>query len=161
MKIILKIIKILLNVFFIIWLFINSVLILNAIFNPNNAPNFFIFKPYVVISESNETDMNYGDFVIAKKSEKLKENDIVVVKSTNRKATTYRIDKIEEDNLKLENESNTKIIISKKSIEGKCIIKLKGMGKIALLFRKPVVAVISLLLGIIIGFIIYRIKLLF
>ena len=158
MKSVSKFFKIVLNAFFIIWLFINSVLIVKGILDPKNVPSFLGFKPYVVISGSNETDMEYGDFVITKNVKELKKDDIVVVKTEDRKATSYRIESIEDNILKLRNATNTKIFLSKDSIEGKCIICVKKMGKLALLLRNVIIVIISIVLSVIAGFLIYGIK---
>lgn len=160
MKIVSKIFKIIINAIFIIWLFINSALIVKSIIFPNEVPSFLGYKPFIVVSGSVQTDVRLGDFVVSKNEENLKIGDVVVVKTDKRKATTYSIKSINENNLKLENDTGDFVELSKKSIEGKMVLDIRTLGEIFLLLRNPIIITIFIILGIILGICVYKIKLL-
>ncbi len=160
MKIIGKFLKIVINIFFLIWLFINSILIIKSIVFPNEVPSFLGYKPFVVLSGAVQTDVRLGDFVVAKNEENLEIGDVVVVKTDKRKATTYSIKSIDGNNLELENDTGDFANLSKTSIEGKMILDIEILGEIFLLMRNPIIIAICFILGIILGICIYKIKLL-
>lgn len=160
MKRISRIFKIILNIFFIIWLFINSVLIVKSILFPNEVPSFLGYKPFIVYSGSVQTDVDLGDFVVTKNVDELSVGDVVVVKTEKRHATTYSIKEINGEILKLENDSSNFVDLSKNSIEGKMVLDIRILGEIFLLMKSPIVMIILLILAIILGMCIYKIKLL-
>lgn len=160
MKIISKILKIVLNIIFIILLFINMVFIVKSILFPNKVPSFLGYRLYIVSSGSIETDVKLGDFVIAKNKKELNIGDIVVVRTDKKIATTYRIHSIDGDILKLENDSSDFVKLSKNSIEGKMIIDIRTLGEVFLMLQNPIIIAILLVLAIILGICIYKIKLL-
>lgn len=160
MKIIAKILKIIINMIFIIWLFINTVLIAKSIIFPNEVPSFLGYKPFIVVSGSVQTDVRLGDFVVSKNEKNLEQGDVVVVKTDKRKATTYSIKSIDEKNLKLENDTGDFLELSKDSIEGKMVLDIRTLGEVFLLMRNPIIITIFIILGIIVGICVYKIKLL-
>ena len=160
MKIIAKILKIIINMIFIIWLFINTVLIIKSIIFPNEVPSFLGYKPFIVVSGSVQTDVRLGDFVVSKNEDVLEKGDVVVVKTDKRKATTYSIKSIDGNNLKLENDTGDFLDLSKDSIEGKMVLDIRTLGEVFLLMRNPIIITIFIILGIIVGICVYKIKLL-
>lgn len=160
MKNFFKNVKKVLNIFFIIWIFINIIIIVKGIVYPNKVPSFLGYKPYIVISGSNQTGVEQADFVIAKNTRNLNPNDVVVVQTEKRIATTYSIVSINNEILKLENETGTFVNLSKASIEGKVIIDLKFWGGIFYICRNPIVIFVLLVLSILLGMCIYKIKVL-
>ena len=160
MKIIAKILKIIINMIFIIWLFINTVLIIKSIIFPNEVPSFLGYKPFIVVSGSVQTDVRLGDFVVSKNEDILEKGDVVVVKTDKRKATTYSIKSIDGNNLKLENDTGDFLDLSKDSIEGKMVLDIRTLGEVFLLMRNPIIITIFIILGIIVGICVYKIKLL-
>ena len=160
MKIIAKILKIIINMIFIIWLFINTVLIIKSIIFPNEVPSLLGYKPFIVVSGSVQTDVRLGDFVVSKNEDVLEKGDVVVVKTDKRKATTYSIKSIDGNNLKLENDTGDFLDLSKDSIEGKMVLDIRTLGEVFLLMRNPIIITIFIILGIIVGICVYKIKLL-
>lgn len=136
--------------------FINMILIMKSIGEPNKVPNLFGYKPYIVMSDSIQTDVEFGDFVVAKKVNKLQPKDVVVVNTENKKASTYSINQIKNEMLILENDSGDMINLSKNSIEGKVVIKIKFLGEFLLLLQNPIVIVFISFVIVIIGINIYR-----
>ena len=47
-------------------LFVNSVIIINSIMNPDKIPSFFGWKPFIVLSGSMESEIFPGDLAIVK-----------------------------------------------------------------------------------------------
>lgn len=152
--------KIILCFFGILIFFINSVLILKSIIFPNEVPSFFGNKPYIVMSGSIQTDVEFGDFVIVNEFSAIKQNDIVVVKTENRKATTYSVNQIKNGMLKLENDTGDLMNLSENSIEGKVIIQIGVLGEIFLFLQNPIVILFVLIIIILVNICVYKYKLL-
>ncbi len=160
MKKIIKCSKLILCFFIIGLLFINIVLIVESIFEPNKVPNFLGYKPYIVMSDSVQTDVEFGDFVVVKEVSKLQPKDVVVVNTANKKATTYSVNQVKNEMLILENDSGNYVNLSENSIEGKVVIQISFLGEIFLLLQNPIVIVFICVFTVLIGICIYRIKLL-
>ena len=159
MKKIRKILKVILYFIIILILFINFILISQWIFKPNEVPSLFGYKPYIVIEGSNQTEMKFGEFVLVKKVDELKNDDIVIVKKESIKATSYNINKIQNGMLKLENDTKNFVYLSEDSIEGKVVLKINFWGEIFLMLQNPIVIIFLFCLSILLGVCIYRINL--
>ena len=80
-------------------LIINTILIIKSYTNPNEAPNVFGFKPFIVLSGSMEPTIMTGDIAIIKSCNKdeLKEGDIIAFRNGT-SVITHRIIEISEKN---------------------------------------------------------------
>lgn len=151
--------KCLLYSIMILIIFINFVLISQWIFNPDEVPSVFGYKPYIVLDDSNQTDMKFGEFVLVKNKESIKKGDIVIVKTEAIRATSYNVNKIEKGMLELENDTKDFVYLSENSIEGKVVLKINFLGEIFLLIQNPIVIIFLICINILLGICIYRINL--
>lgn len=84
---------------------------------------FFNFRCYIMSSDSDESNANAGDLIVATKikTENIKENDSIIYKKNNR----LYIEEAKENNLQ------------DKEVVGKFLFKVKGLGNIAMFMRTP------------------------
>lgn len=159
MKKVRMIFKGLLYFIMILIIFINFILISQWIFNPNEVPNILGYKPYIVMDDSNQTDMKFGEFVLVKKDNNISKNDIVLVKKEFITATSYNVEENKNGMLKLENDTKDFVYLSENSIEGKVIFKITFLGEMVLFLQNPIVIVFLISISILLGICIYRINL--
>ncbi|MBP3596809.1 MAG: hypothetical protein J6J60_05380 [Clostridia bacterium] len=159
MKKVRMIFKGLLYFIMILIIFINFILISQWIFNPNEVPNILGYKPYIVMDDSNQTDMKFGEFVLVKKDDNISKNDIVLVKKEFITATSYNVEENKNGMLKLENDTKDFVYLSENSIEGKVIFKITFLGEMVLFLQNPIVIVFLIFISILLGICIYRINL--
>ena len=159
MKKIGKIFKIILYVIIILILFINFLLIGQWIFKPNEVPSIFGYKTYIVINDSNQTDMQFGELAFVKKVSNLKKDDVVIVKKEASRATSYTVNENNNGMLKLENDSKDYVYLSENSIEGKVVLKIGVLGEIFLMIQNPIVIIFLMCISILLAICIYRINL--
>ena len=125
---------------------INLTLAIKSYINPNETPDFFGYKSFVIVSESMEPTIMTNDAIIVKevKENELKEKDIISFQDGDI-INTHRIIKISNENgitqytTKGDNnlrEDKQKITFSK--IEGKYILKIKGFGTIVQIMKNKV-----------------------
>ena len=138
---------------------INFILISQWIFKPNEVPNIFGYKPYIVMNDSNQTNMKFGEFVLAKKVDSIRKDDIVLVKKEVTKATSYNVNGIKNGMLELENDTKDFVYLSENSIEGKVVLKINFLGEIFLLLQNPIVIIFLICISVLLGICIYRINL--
>ena len=128
--------------------------------NPNKIPSVFGYKPFIVLSGSMETELHKGDLAIVKKvdTDTLKVNDIIAFRDENKRVVTHRIVSIIDNNSNKEfitkgdnNNTNDTGSVSMKSIEGKYVHKIKGLGSVLLFIKKPTTLIITLLFIIVVG----------
>lgn len=76
------IINILLIIIILLILFVSGFLVINSYMNPNEVPNFFGWKPVIVLSNSIENVISQGDIVLVKQinNENLEIGDIIAFK---------------------------------------------------------------------------------
>lgn len=87
-----NILGIVIIIIFLPLLVVNTTLIIKSYINPNEAPDFFGYKPFIVLSGSMEPTIMTGDLVIIQKCNvnELKEGDIIAFRSGN-SVITHRI----------------------------------------------------------------------
>lgn len=124
----------------------NIFLIIQALVNPSVTPSFLGIKTYVIISGSMEPDLNIGDIVIAKDTnkEELKVGDIICFRQ-GQSVITHRISEIIETSDDIEyktkgdnNNSQDSGTITEKLIEGKVINKIPYLGNLSLILQQKV-----------------------
>ncbi|MBR3696831.1 MAG: signal peptidase I [Clostridia bacterium] len=137
-----RILGIIIIMIFLPILIINTLLIVKSYLNPNEAPNVFGFKPFIVLSGSMEPTIKTGDIVIIKNcdKDKLKTGDIIAYKS-GKSIITHRIDSvIEEDGEKKfitkgdNNNAEDKNPVSISSVEGIFIRRIPKIRKFCYVF---------------------------
>lgn len=132
----------------------NITLIIQAILKPNETPNFFGIKTYVIVSGSMQPKLNIGDIVVVKnvKENELKIGDVISFREE-QSVITHRIIELVEENGKIKyktkgdnNNSEDKNIISIDRIEGKVVTSIPYIGIIALLLRGKIALIIIIII---------------
>lgn len=126
--------------------------------NPDKVPSIFGYKPFVVLSNSMESEVFRGDLVITKNVDfdSLEKDDIVAFKDDANHVVTHRIvnttNQAGEKKFVTKGDNNNTDddgFVSSDRIEGKYLFKLSGFGYLILELQKP--ATLIILLIVIIG----------
>ena len=145
-----KIINIILYIITIPIIIFNFIIIIKTIINPNEVPDFFGYKDFMIVSGSMEPTIMTGDAIIVKEvpESELHENDIISFRDKNI-ITTHRIIKIEKQGNRTlyttkgdNNNTEDREKISYEEIEGKYQFKLEGLGIIIKILQSKVTLLI-------------------
>ena len=126
-------------------LFVNSVIIINSIMNPNKIPSFFGWKPFIVLSGSMESEIFPGDLAIVKDvgTKGLKVNDVIAFRSEDI-VVTHRIVEIKNENgtikYKTKGDNNNSQDVGDvlpEQVEGLYKFKISKMGNLAMFMQTP------------------------
>lgn len=126
-------------------LFVNSVIIINSIMNPDKIPSFFGWKPFIVLSGSMESEIFPGDLAIVKDvgTKGLKVNDVIAFRSEDIVAT-HRIVEIKNENgtikYKTKGDNNNSQDVGDvlpEQVEGLYKFKISKMGNLAMFMQTP------------------------
>ena len=126
-------------------LFVNSVIIINSIMNPNKIPSFFGWKPFIVLSGSMESEIFPGDLAIVKDVgiNQLKVNDVIAFRSEDI-VVTHRIVEIKNENgaikYKTKGDNNNSQDVGDvlpEQVEGLYKFKISKMGNLAMFMQTP------------------------
>jgi len=153
MYIIGKLISILLYIIIIPIIIFNFTLIVKNCINPNETPDFFGLKSFVIVSKSMEPTIMTGDAIFVKKVAQgdLKVNDIISFQD-GESVNTHRIVAITEENGIIKyttkgdnNKKEDKEKVTYERIEGKYEFKINGFGKVTEILKNKVTLVILLI----------------
>ena len=149
-------IKKLVFIFLVIILY-NIVLLYMSYIDKFDTPSFYIYKAYLISTESMEPEIKKGDVIIIKKvdEEQLRVNDIITFK-TDEEVITHRIVQINDDGMEKtyvtkgdNNNVEDPEVLTYEEIEGKQIIKIPGLGKIIAGLKNGIVIILVILIGLI------------
>lgn len=157
------ILKTLFFVIIISMIIISFIIIVKANRNPGEIPDFFGYKPMIVLSGSMETSIYTGDLVLVKEvpPSTLKENDIIAFRNEANTVTTHRIIEIitnsngkEEFRTKGDNNTVEDLnLVQEQDIEGVYVFRIPKLGSVLMQLKEPHTLVIILLIILIIGLI--------
>lgn len=123
--------------------------------NPNRIPSIFGYKPFVVLSNSMESEISKGDLVVTKEVnvDTLKENDIIAFRDDENHVVTHRIvgtvkgangyQLITKGDNNYSSDSGS---VDLKDVEGKYLFKIGGLGNMVLVIQEPITLGIILLI---------------
>ncbi len=140
-----KVISIIIIVILLPILFVNSVIIINSIMNPDKIPSFFGGKPFIVLSGSMESEIFPGDLAIVKDvgTKGLKVNDGIAFRSEDI-VVTHRIVEIKNENgaikYKTKGDNNNSQDVGDvlpEQVEGLYKFKISKMGNLAMFMQTP------------------------
>ena len=126
-------------------LFVNGVILINSIVNPDKIPSFFGWKPFIVLSGSMETEIFPGDLAVVKDlgTDNLKVNDVIAFKSGD-VVITHRIVEIKNEEGQIKyitkgDNNNTEDVgfVLPKDVEGVYQFKIPGLGNLAMFLQTP------------------------
>ena len=122
-----------------------------------DTPSFYIYKAYLISTESMEPEIKKGDAIIIKKvdEDQLRVNDIITFK-TDEEVITHRIVQINDDGMEKtyvtkgdNNNVEDPEVLTYEEIEGKQIIEIPGLGKIIAGLKNGIVIILVVLIGLI------------
>lgn len=147
-----KIVSIVILIIILPILFVNVIILIDSVVNPNEVPGFFGYKPFIVLSGSMKDEINSGDLVLTKEiePEKLKKGDIISFKEGEIVVTHRIVDIVEKDGETGfvtkgdNNEANDINIVKFENVEGIYLNKIAGLGNVAMFIQTPTGIIISL-----------------
>ncbi len=154
-----KIITVFIYILIIPIIIFNITLFIKSCINPNEIPDFFGYKTFVIVSESMEPTIMVGDAIFSRivTQDELKENDIISFHD-NGEINTHRIVDITNDNGIIKyttkgdnNKSEDKEKITYNKIEGVYQFRLKGFGRIVEILKNKITLVILLIVLVLIS----------
>lgn len=148
-------IKKIIFIFLVIMLY-NIVLLYMSYIDKFDTPQFYIYKAYIISTESMQPTLNKGDVIIIKKTKKedLKENDIITYKDKG-EIITHRIVEIKPNGNKYitkgdNNISKDEQSLSFEDIEGKLVLKIPHLGNMVAGLKNGIVIILTILIFLII-----------
>lgn len=142
---------------FLVIILYNVVLLYMSYIDKFDTPSFYIYKAYLISTESMEPELKKGDAIIIKKvaEDQLRVNDIVTFK-INGEIITHRIVRIDDvnsekfyitkgDNNNVEDSDELRF----SDIEGKQIIKIPHLGNIVAGLKNGIVIILVVLIALI------------
>ncbi len=142
---------------FLVIILYNVVLLYMSYIDKFDTPSFYIYKAYLISTESMEPELKKGDAIIIKKvaEDQLRVNDIVTFK-INGEIITHRIVRIDDvnsekfyitkgDNNNVEDPDELRF----SDIEGKQIIKIPHLGNIVAGLKNGIVIILVVLIALI------------
>lgn len=149
-------VKKLIFIFLVIILY-NIVLLYMSYIDKFDTPSFYIYKAYIISTESMEPELKKGDAVIIKKvdEEDLKINDIITFK-INEEVITHRIVQINDDGTEKtyvtkgdnNNVEDNQILVFE-DIEGKQVMKIPHLGNVIDVLKNGIVIILVILIALI------------
>lgn len=134
---------------------LSGIIIMKKNLAPDEVPDIMGMKPFIVLTGSMEPEIKSGDLVVVKEAneKELKINDIIAFRYTKEDVVLiHRIVGIEENEGKIlfttkgdSNETEDKLNIEYKNIEGIYSFRLNGIGTIAMFIKTQPGIAISLL----------------
>lgn len=141
---------------FIIILLYNIVLLYMSYINKFDTPSFYIYKAYIISTESMQPTLKKGDVIVIKKVDKkdLRIDDIITFKVKG-EVITHRIVEIDEVNGTYKTKGDNNNIIDDvnllfEDIEGKEIIKIPHLGNIVSGLKNGIIIILTILICLII-----------
>jgi len=142
---------------FLVIILYNVVLLYMSYIDKFDTPSFYIYKAYLISTESMEPELKKGDAIIIKKvaEDQLRVNDVVTFK-INGEIITHRIVRIDDvnsekfyitkgDNNNVEDSDELRF----SDIEGKQIIKIPHLGNIVAGLKNGIVIILVVLIALI------------
>lgn len=163
MKRLFKVLKIGFIVILSLILILNLWIMFQSKLNPDEVPNIFGYKPFVVTSGSMESSISIGDLVFVKKVDidELKVNDIVAFRDDDIVTTHRIVEEVEVEGnrcFRTKGDSNNTIdedTVCESQLEGKYISKIAKVGNFILFIQKPLGFTVMMLVLLIICMLIY------
>ena len=141
---------------FIIILLYNIVLLYMSYIDKFDTPSFYIYKAYIISTESMQPTLKKGDVIVIKKVDKkdLRIDDIITFKVKG-EVITHRIVEIDEVNGTYKTKGDNNNIIDDvnllfEDIEGKEIIKIPHLGNIVSGLKNRIIIILTILICLII-----------
>lgn len=161
-----KIISIVLYILIIPIIVFNFTLIIKSFINPNETPDFFGYKNYVIVSGSMEPTIMTGDAIFVKEvpRDEIEINDIISFQDGGAVTTHRIVEIVEENGVKKyqtkgdNNNAKDRELVNYEEIEGKYQFKINGFGKVIEILKSRVTLVVLILLIVLSYWYSYRLE---
>jgi len=139
-------IGILLCIVLVLVLIVNITLIVRSYVDPEEVPSFLGYKPFIVLSGSMEPEISAGDLILTKNVDpkEIKVGDIISFRADETTVVSHRvIEVLTEEGLMFQTKGDANIgddagIVLPEDIEGTYVLRLAGLGSIAMFLQTPV-----------------------
>lgn len=148
-------------------LIITLMVIFQSITKPNEIPNIFGYKLFMILDEKMEGTLKYGDLVFTKNinTDNIKEKDIVAFRNAMNTVTILKVEKIAkaEDDSKVfimqtqENATEDTKNVNEEKIEGIVVKRIPKIGIWIMILQEPLVTLVVIIVILINGLIAYYI----
>jgi len=128
-------------------LIVNLTMIVKSVMYPDKVPDFFGYKPFIVLSNSMYPAIETGDLVVVKEvsdANTLQVKDVIAFRNKEGKVITHRINAIDNneglafvtkgDNNNVEDSSKVKA----EALEGKYLFRIPMLGSFAMFLQEPI-----------------------
>ncbi|MCR5185615.1 MAG: signal peptidase I [Clostridia bacterium] len=141
-----KIVKAIIVLLLIVVLFINITIIVQIKTKPDSVPNVMGLKPFIVLSDSMESNIHVGDLIIVKiiDTNELNVGDVIAFRDSTDIVTTHRIVSIDTTGATPSfttkgdaNNANDDLLVTSDMVEGKYIYRVLGLGQAILFIQEP------------------------
>ena len=148
-------------------LLLNIIIIVKSKLKPNELPGILGYKPFVVLSGSMKSTIDIGDLIIIKDidASKLKLNDIVAYKVTEKTIVTHRIVNVinSESGVCFETKGDSNNVkddnlVCSDRVVGKYIYGIPKLGNAIIFIQKPVGIILILVVILSASAVIYLIE---
>lgn len=145
----------------------NLTLIVKSFLNPNQTPDFFGYKSFVIMSGSMEPTIKKGDAILVKEvpENEIRIHDIISFTTQNKTNVTHRIIGIAEENGKRKyttkgdnNNTEDKERITYEQMDGKYQFKMSQFGVVINILKSKLTLIVLILIIILIACYKSRIK---
>lgn len=142
----------------------NIILLIQKIQNPQDIPNVFGYKMFIITSGSMDPYLQIGDVIAIKeiKQEELGKNDIITFNEGEYQVTHRIVDILEENGETVyqtkgdANNTNDSDLVKYENIEGKYVFKIRKVGQIIMKIQNPIYIIVILIVAYVIYSIIDR-----
>ena len=150
----------------VIIVFTSVMVIYKALMYPDKIPDIFSYKPFIILDNSIEEGIEYGDLAITQmtNTEKINSGDIIAFRDKDDFIIIKKIIDIKETDEgssfiieNVQNEAANSKYINGKDIEGVLVNKIPGIGTVFMYLQEPIVLLIIIIIILIIGAISYYI----
>ncbi len=149
-------------------LIITIIIIYQSITKPDEVPNVFGYKMFIILDEKMEETLKYGDLVFTKNinTDDLRKDNIIAFRNGINTITIHKIDRVTIDEEKKSKifEMNTgqyeaidSKYVKENTVEGLIVKRIPKIGLFIITFQKPLVLVTVIIFVLIIGLIAYYI----
>lgn len=150
----------------IIIVFTSVMVIFKSLMYPDKIPDIFTYKPFIILDNSMEENIEYGDLAITQitDAKNIKDGDIIAfINKDNFVIIKKIIDINETENgrtFTIENAQNgveKAKYVESKDVEGVLVKKISGMGTIFMYLQDPMFLLVIIIIILVIGAISYYI----
>ena len=146
--------------------FISVMVIYKSLVYPNEIPDIFTYKPFIILDGNMEISVEDGDLAITQivDTNSLKKGDVIAFRTKENTVMLQRVLEIQksQEGKKIivnmpQNKADTTEYLDDKKVEGVLVNKIKGLGNILMYLQDPMSLLLNIIIILIVGLISYYI----